>query len=187
MVCLLQLSEQLHFNWWVQAQVRVVLICDITTATQWELISLTLKTTMRYWDLALVTYCNLDQTTRRGVICWSDIALCAHVCARVLKDFFCWFFFTLFTLHVALVMLVKCKQWCFFFQAFSAFDRWLFGVCSSVVSSSHKWMYWTQTGEAICNTHFNEKKKWCQGKQTSSNVCLCFRDYPFCSMGSICI
>lgn len=31
-VCLLQLSEQLHFIWWVQAQVRAVLICDITTS-----------------------------------------------------------------------------------------------------------------------------------------------------------
>lgn len=38
MVCLLQLSEQLHSSWWVQAQVRALLICDITTAAPWELI-----------------------------------------------------------------------------------------------------------------------------------------------------
>lgn len=38
MVCLLQLSEQLHFSRWVQAQVRALLICDITTAAPWEFI-----------------------------------------------------------------------------------------------------------------------------------------------------
>lgn len=46
-----------------------------------------------------------------------------------------------------------------FFQTFFTFDRWLFGVCFSVVSGSQKRMCWTQTGEAICNTHFHKKKK----------------------------
>lgn len=55
-----------------------------------------------------------------------------------------------------------------FFQNFSTFDRWLFGVCCSVVSSSHKWMYWTQTGEAICNIHFH--KKPVPGTETSSEA-----------------
>lgn len=98
--------------------------------------------------------------------------VCPCVCMCP-KRFFL-FFFTLFTLHVALVMLVKCKQWWFFFQAFSAFDRWLFGVCSSVVSSSHKWMYWTQTGEAICNTHFNKKKKKVVPGKANFKQCLSF-------------
>lgn len=85
--------------------------------------------------------------------------VCSRACVRVHSGVFCFFFVLLFALHVALVMLVKCKQWWLFFQTFSAFDRWLFGVCLSVVSGSQKWMCWTQTGEAVCNTHLKQKKK----------------------------
>lgn len=110
MVCLLQLSEQLHFNWWVQAQVRAVLICDIPHL--WHNNSHTMRINFShsennymglgpgFWDILQLGSNNSD---RSYMLKWHHMYVCAHN--------FC---FTLFIFHVALVMLFKCKQWWLF-------------------------------------------------------------------------
>lgn len=126
-----------------------------------------------FWDILQLGSNNSERS------CIGVIPLC--VCMCVCTGFFLYFI----ALHVALVMLVKCKQWWLFFQTFSAFDRWLFGVCSSVVSSSQR-MNVLNTNR-WSNLQYSFSQKVPPGKATSSNVCLCVWKHPFCSMGSICI
>lgn len=102
MVCLLQLSEQLHFNWWVQAQVRAVLICDITTATH-ENEFLSLSKQLRGTGFGDILQLGSNNSERSDTLKWYHVFVFA---ADIV--------FTWFILHVALVMLVKCKQWWLF-------------------------------------------------------------------------
>lgn len=155
MVCLLQLSEQLHSSRWVQAQVRAVLICDITTALRWELIPNAPKKQLPGAAIRL---------ERRGEEPYAESH--SFMCSHVARPFFGAF-------RAASLTSVKCKrfssQMLLHVRQMIVFRTLLW----SLQSGSSKQMYWTQTGEAIRHAHFHTrkiKKSARPGKRTSRHL-----------------
>lgn len=163
MVCLLQLSEQLHSSRWVQAQVRALLICDITTAAPWELI----PNARQQLPAIRIDREELRAETHFCVCSCADSSLFfppffAWLCSRwsgVNNDIF----------HIGQMIVWSMLLW-------------------SLWSISSKRRCWTQTGEAIHHTHSQKKKKGTAKERKLQDVRLfVFRNHPFCGLASICI